>query len=67
MISNKKIKLRYCICTTFWRRIEDGTMDVATKKKLAQIVREHYKKHPQALSMQASGNSISSTVANDTK
>jgi len=43
---------------------EDGAVDVATKKKLAQRVREHYKKHPQALSMQASGNTIPSTVEN---
>lgn len=43
---------------------QDGAVDVTTKKKLAQIVREHYKKHPQALSMQASGNTIPSTVAN---
>jgi len=46
---------------------EDGAVDVATKKKLAQLVREHYKKYPQALSMQASGNSIPSTVANHAK
>jgi len=46
---------------------EDGAVDVATKEKLAQVVREHYSKHPQALSMQASGNTIPSTVANHTK
>ncbi|WP_297440750.1 coproporphyrinogen III oxidase [Sulfurimonas sp.] len=43
---------------------ENGVVDVATKERLAQVVREHYKKHPQALSMQASGNTTPSTVAN---
>jgi len=37
---------------------------VATKAKLAQAVRNHYKAYPEALSMQASGNSISGTVVN---
>jgi len=32
--------------------------------KLAQAVRDHYETYPEALSMQASGNSIPSTVAN---
>ena len=35
-----------------------------TKKKLASAVREHYKKYPEALSMQASGNSVPPTVEN---
>ncbi|MFK5937397.1 MAG: coproporphyrinogen III oxidase [Sulfurimonas sp.] len=43
---------------------EDGAIDVLTKMKLAQAVREHYKAYPQALSMQASGNTIPSTVDN---
>ena len=34
------------------------------KKKLANAVREHYKKYPQALSMQASGEIIPPTVQN---
>ena len=46
---------------------EDGAVDVATKERLAQVVREHYSKHPQALSMQASSNPIPSTVANHAK
>ena len=43
---------------------ENGAIDVLTKMKLAQAVRNHYEAYPQALSMQASGNSIPSTVAN---
>ena len=43
---------------------EDGAIDVLTKMKLAQAVREHYKAYPEALSLQASGNSIPSTVDN---
>ena len=35
-----------------------------TKKALANAVRKHYKKYPEALSMQASGESIPPTVAN---
>ena len=45
---------------------EDGKIDVPTKTKLAQAVRVHYKNHPQALTMQASGNTIPSTVNNHT-
>lgn len=43
---------------------EKGLIDINTKKKLAQVVREHYKKNKEALSMQASGNSIPKTVSN---
>lgn len=43
---------------------EQGIVDTITKEKLAQIVREHYKKYPKALSMQASGNTVPSTVSN---
>ncbi len=43
---------------------EDGAIDVLTKMKLAQAVRDHYEAYPEALSMQASGNTIPSTVAN---
>ncbi len=43
---------------------EEGKVDKITKEKLAQVVREHYKKYPQALSMQASGNTVPSTVSN---
>jgi coproporphyrinogen III oxidase len=43
---------------------ENGEVDITTKAKLAQAVRTHYKTYPQALSMQASGNTIPSTVDN---
>ncbi len=43
---------------------ENGVIDVLTKMKLAQVVRDHYKAYPQALSMQASGNSVPTTVDN---
>ena len=43
---------------------EDGKVDKKTKEKLAIVVREHYKKYPKALSMQASGNTVPSTVSN---
>ena len=41
-----------------------GSVDADTKEKLASLVREHYKKYPQALSMQASGNTVPATVKN---
>jgi len=43
---------------------EGGAIDVLTKMKLAQAIRDHYKAYPQALLMQASGNTIPSTVDN---
>ena len=46
---------------------EKGQIDAETKVKLAQVVREHYKKHPEALKMQASGNTIPPTVSNHKK
>ena len=39
-------------------------VDQKTKIKLANAVRKHYKKHPEALSMQASGESVPPTVDN---
>lgn len=39
-------------------------VEESTKKKLASVVREHYKKYPEALSMQASGETIPTTVNN---
>ena len=39
-------------------------VDEGTKKKLANAVRKHYKKYPEALSMQASGEIIPPTVDN---
>lgn len=36
----------------------------SVKQDLANVVRTHYKKHPQALAMQAQGNSIPTTVIN---
>ncbi|WP_368030439.1 coproporphyrinogen III oxidase [Arcobacter sp. s6] len=48
--------------------IEDnGIINISTKEKLASIVREHYKKYPQALKYQASGYTIPNTVNNHTK
>ena len=46
---------------------EKGEVDAKTKERLAQVVRSHYKEHPEALSMQASGNTIPSTVSNHAK
>ncbi|WP_295003317.1 coproporphyrinogen III oxidase [Sulfurimonas sp.] len=46
---------------------EKGEIDVDTKLKLASVIREHYKKYPQALDLQASGNTIPSTVSNHSK
>lgn len=43
---------------------EDGLVDMSAKAKLANAVREHYKKYPEALSLQASGNTLPSTVSN---
>lgn len=45
----------------------DGEIDTPTKAKLAQVVRTHYKEHPEALKMQASGNITPSTVKNHNK
>lgn len=39
-------------------------VDEKTKKKLANVVRKHYKKYPEALNMQASGGEIPPTVDN---
>jgi len=39
-------------------------VDEVVKKRLANAVRAHYKKHPEALSMQASGEVVPPTVAN---
>jgi coproporphyrinogen III oxidase len=39
-------------------------IEINTKKKLANAVREHYKKYPEAMSMQASGDIVPPTVAN---
>ena len=41
-----------------------GLVDERTKENLAQVVREHYEKYPEALSMQASGNTVPATVSN---
>ncbi|QOP45434.1 coproporphyrinogen III oxidase [Sulfurimonas paralvinellae] len=46
---------------------DDGAIDINTKEKLAAVVREHYTKHPEALKMQASGDTLPTTVANHTK
>ena len=39
-------------------------VDESVKKRLANAVRVHYKKHPEALHMQASGETVPSTVDN---
>jgi len=39
-------------------------VDEKTKVKLAKAVRKHYKKYPEALSMQASGDIVPPTVDN---
>ena len=46
--------------------VPDSTImiDTTHKQALANAVREHYKNYPQALSLQASGNSIPPTVKN---
>lgn len=41
-----------------------GDIDVETKEKLAEVVRTHYNKHPSALKMQASGDTIVDTLKN---
>jgi coproporphyrinogen III oxidase len=46
---------------------DNGIIDENTKEKLATVVREHYKKYPESLKYQASGNTIPSTVANHKK
>lgn len=46
---------------------EKGEIDIDTKIKLASVVREHYKKYPEALGLQASGNTIPSTVNNHSR
>jgi len=46
---------------------EEGIVDEQTKLKLANIVREHYKTYPQALSLQASGNTVPNTLTNHNK
>ena len=43
---------------------DEGVIDIPTKEKLAAVVREHYKKHPEALFLQASGNTVPTTVQN---
>lgn len=43
---------------------EKGLINNPTKEKLANVVREHYKKHPLALKLQASGNTTVPTVSN---
>jgi len=39
-------------------------VDEAVKQKLAEVVRAHYRAHPEAIDLQASGNTIPSTVKN---
>lgn len=39
-------------------------VDESVKQKLASVVRDHYRKHPEAIEMQATGNTVPSTVQN---
>ena len=43
---------------------DDGIIDIKVKQKLAQCVRQHYKKHKDATSMQASGPAIPNVTTN---
>lgn len=45
----------------------NGNVDMPTKIKLANTVREHYKQYPESLKYQASGNTIPTTVDNHIK
>lgn len=45
----------------------EGKIDTATKAQLASIVRAHYKKYPEALALQASGDIIPTTIDNHFK
>jgi len=42
----------------------DGTVGDREKTKLAQAIRQHYKKHPDALELQAKGLKVPPTVTN---
>ena len=44
-----------------------GTIDIKTKEKLANVVRNHYQEFPDSLKFQASGNTIPTTVNNHIK
>lgn len=46
---------------------DDGVINTQTKKRLAQVVRNHYKSKPDALKYQASGTLIPNTVNNHIK
>ena len=46
---------------------ENGLIDTITKEKLANSKRNHYKKIPDSLKYQTSGNSIPNTVNNHIK
>ncbi len=39
-------------------------VDEAVKTKLAAVIRQHYKTHPEAIAMQASGDVVPPTVKN---
>jgi len=43
---------------------DNGVIDIPTKERLANVLREHYDLYPEALSMQASGDTIPTTVSN---
>ncbi|RVU83664.1 coproporphyrinogen III oxidase [Leucothrix sargassi] len=45
---------------------QEGLVDTEAKQRLAIAAREHYRKYPAALDLQASGNTIPTTVSNHT-
>lgn len=46
---------------------EDGVIDDATKIRFATILREHYECYPEALELQASGDTLPTTLQNHTQ
>ena len=46
------------------RDVRPSPVDVPTKKALAAVVRDHYRRHPEALALQARGDIVPPTVAN---
>jgi coproporphyrinogen III oxidase len=44
--------------------VTKAPIDSETKAKLAQVIREHYSAHPEALNTQAKGKIVPKTIAN---
>ena len=53
-------KMMACLANEAVCPVEDDT-----KQALANCVRNHYRAHPEAINMQASGNTVPPTVNND--